>query len=387
MVINKIRIKIKNIFLLFLCFLIFFIRGKSNKKIDNPNKVLIAQLAKIGDMVCATPMFKAVKKKYPKSKLYVLGNYLNKELLQGNLDVDKYIIFDNNIFKLIKILNKEKIDFACLTGPDFNCLATLYISGISSITAPWIKGGFSPYLTKPYRCLLKFVINKEHIMGNYAPREYLKLLEPIEILDKNTRKHLSFSGNAEDKILNFFSNNNILTGTDFIVGIAPSAGNKIKLWQRNKFAQLADFIYKKYNAKIIIIGGQKDKQVAEEMTRFLNKDIKFIKCLGFFNLDELKALISKLTIFISVDSGPIYIAEAFNIPTIDIVGPMDDKEQPPMGKLNKIVKIEDRKHPELHVMNSRIYNKKEAKRQISEITVDMVINKFEQLMLNLIPKI
>ena len=34
-------------------------------------------------------------------------------------------------------------------------------------------------------------------------------------------------------------------------------------------------------------------------------------------------------LFISVDTGPIYIAEAFNVPTVDIVGPVDENVQPP----------------------------------------------------------
>ena len=130
----------------------------------------------------------------------------------------------------------------------------------------------------------------------------------------------------------------------------------------------------------MIIGGENDKREAEEMVGFLGKNTKIINTTGLFNIDELKALISKLSLFISVDTGPIYIAEAFGVATIDITGPIDEKEQPPIGRIHKIVKIENREKPELYVMNARVYNKKEAKRQVDEISVDMVIEKFEELM-------
>ncbi len=114
------------------------------------------------------------------------------------------------------------------------------------------------------------------------------------------------------------------------------------------------------------------------MIGFLNNQTKVINGNSLFYLDELKALIAKLNLFISVDTGPIYIAEAFNIPTVDIIGPMAENEQPPQGKLHKIVKIENR-IPQLHIMNARLYDKQEARRQIEEISVEMVIEKFDNL--------
>jgi len=372
-------LKLKNVLILAFCFIRFFFKGKANKKIDIPKKILIIQMAKLGDMVCTTPMFKAVKTKYPNSKVYVIGNKINQELLRYNADVDNYLIFRNGFFAMVKRLKKEKIDFACVTSPNFIGLAMLYLSGIPLISAPVIKNGYSPYETETYKILRKFIVNKSHRMGSYAPREYLRLLETINIFTNNTKKYLYFSKDANEKILNFFIANNINLATDFIIGISPSAGNKIKLWNRNKFAKLADYIYQKYHAKIIIIGAKSDRKEIEEMLGFLDKNTKVINSAELFNIDELKALISKINLLISVDTGPIYIAEVFGVPTIDITGPIDEKEQPPIGEKHKIVKIDNRKKPELYVMNARVYNKQEARRQVDEITVDMVIEKFEEL--------
>ena len=119
------------------------------------------------------------------------------------------------------------------------------------------------------------------------------------------------------------------------------------------------------------------------MISFLDKDTKVFNTLNMFNIDELKALVSRMSIFISVDTGPIYIAEAFDVATIDIVGPMDENEQPPRGDKHKIVKILDRKKPELHIMNARDYDTKEALRQINEIEVEDVSKILDELVLKL----
>ncbi|KKS75955.1 MAG: Glycosyl transferase, family 9 [Candidatus Azambacteria bacterium GW2011_GWA2_42_9] len=172
--------------------------------------------------------------------------------------------------------------------------------------------------------------------------------------------------------------NGINFDSDFIVGITPSAGSKIKEWPCDRFAKLADYIYSKYQAKIIIIGGPGDVEV-DEMISFLAENTKFVNAKGLFDIEELKALVSKLHLFISVDTGPIYIAEAFNVPTIDIIGPMDENEQPPMGKFHKIV-VAQRLKPALHIMNARVYDAKEVRRQAESITVEMVIKELDNLM-------
>jgi len=85
-----------------------------------------------------------------------------------------------------------------------------------------------------------------------------------------------------------------------------------------------------------------------------------------------------MSLFISVDSGPIYIAEAFGIPTIDIVGPMNDLDQPPRGPKNIIIKAE-RKTPAITILNTRDIDVKEAHRQSEDISAKMVISEIKKL--------
>src|SRR6266498_34244 len=371
-----IRKRFNNAYILGKCILFAFQKGRAQKEISNPKKILIFQPAQMGDMVCTTPLFRAVKRQYPQVHLYVMGKAINKELLVGNEDIDEYLVYSSRLSSIINMLQGRGIDFACVTSPNFLPLAALYLTGIPCIAVPKITG-FSPYETKSFKILRHLAITKPHRMGHYAPKEYLRLLEPIGISTDDTKKHLVFSKDANLRINNLFQEHNVQT-SKFIVGIAPSAGNKIKMWGRDKFAQVADHIYQKYNAQIVILGGNNDKNEVQEMLKHLDPETKVINFQGLLSIEELKAVISHLNLLISVDSGPIYIAEAFSVPTIDIVGPIDENEQPPIGKLHRIVKA-NRKKPELYVMNARMYNREEAQRQTNAITVEMVINEFEDL--------
>ena len=373
------KFKIKGIFIFLLCFFYFVFKGKADKKIKSPKKIAIMQTAKLGDMVCTTPMFRAVKEKYPESRLFVIGNKINKEVLEGNPDVDEYIVWKNNFWGLLKNIKKEKIDFACDTNPSFLGLATLYLAGVPLIASPVIKNGFSPVETRLYKMLRKFVVAVPHHMGSYAPREYLRLLEPVGIFSDNTKKYLYFTKQADEAIKKFFISNKVDISKDFVVGISPSVGNKIRKWGGKNFAEVADYIYNKYKVKIIIIGAKSDKDEVEEMVNNIDKNTKIINTYNLFCVDELKAVISKLNLFISVESGPVFIAEVFNVPIVNLVGPVDDNNQSPKGKKFLIVKI-NRSAPAIHVMNAIVYDYKEARRQIEEITVEMVVAKIDEIM-------
>lgn len=363
-----------------LCFVYFLIRGRANKKTANPPKIAIMQMAKLGDMICTTPMFRAVKEKYPQAEVLVIGNKINKEILEGNPDVDKYFIWERNFWRLVKALKKEKVDFACCTHPNFWGLALFYLAGAPLIAAPVIENGYSPVETRLYKILRKLIVAIPHRMGNYAPREYLKLLEPAGIFSENTKKYLYYSKQAEGKVKNFLNSKKINPKEDFVIGIAPSVGNKIRKWGGKNFAKVADYLHEKYKAKIFIVGSKNDSEDIQEMISNVGKETKVINTYNLFNLDELKAFISKLNLFISVETGPVFIAEAFNVPVVNLVGPVDDSAQSPRGDKNLIVKA-DREKPAIHVMNPRMCDAREARLQIENITLKMVTNKIDNIML------
>jgi len=248
----------------------------------------------------------------------------------------------------------------------------LYLAGVPLIAVPAIKKGFSPVETRLYKMLRKFVVAVPHHMGSYAPREYLRLLKPVGIFSDNTKKYLYFTKQADEAIKKFFIANKVDISKDFVVGISPSVGNKVRKWGGKKFAEVADYLYDKYKVKIIIIGTKSDKDEVEEMINNIDKNTKVINTFDLF-------CISKLNLFISVESGPVFIAEVFNVPIVNLVGPVDDNSQSPKGKKFLIVKI-DRIAPAIHVMNAIVYNYEEARRQIEEITVEMVVAKIDELM-------
>jgi heptosyltransferase-2 len=345
------------------------VRGSAKTQIEQPKRVLVWQMAKLGDMVCTTPMFRALKVAYPEVLVTVVGNAINRQVLEGNLDVDEYLVF-NGFFPMLHLMRSQKYDAAFVTAPSTIALAILFLGGARSIHAPRIVGGVSPYETSLYRGLLPLVSEHPHQMGKYAPREYLRLLEGVHINTDDTRKHLAYSKPARARVETFLKEHNLVEKK--FVALSPSAGNKIKRWPPERFARVAEHLVAS-GFPVVVIGGPRDREEVMEMMHTIIKPERIINALELFSIDELKALLAFSGMFIAVDTGPIYIAEAFDVPTIDIVGPMNEDEQPPIGPRHIIVTPPGSRTPQLAIMNARCYDAAEAVRQTEAITTDMVL--------------
>src|SRR3989344_3494837 len=321
--------KIKNVMLLARCMIKALVYGRTDKVPKNISRIIVMPDGKLGDVVCCTPVLVAIRENFSNAHVIVGGNVpFLKALLADSGLVDEYLELGGNE-NTIEQIKKCHANAALLTGPSFESAASMYLAGIPFIVAPRVVGGFSPYETRPYKVLQRFVKTFSYRMGAYAPRERLRALEPLGIVSDDTQKHLGFSEMADKKIEQFFVDNSIEIKKDFVVGISSSAGNKIKEWPEERFAEVADYLIEKYHARVILIGGPRDDQKTKKVLTQMKNAGVVINSQGKFNLDELKAFISKIGLFISVDTGPIYIAEAFNVSTVNIVGPMNEHEQPP----------------------------------------------------------
>lgn len=119
------------------------------------------------------------------------------------------------------LCQKENLIQPLLRGPIWFPLQLL-IWGVSCIVVPRVAGGYSPFESLPYR-FLRFITGMtvvDHRIGQYAPREYLRMLEPLGIFSDDTTKKLVYSRKDEEDARIFLDSNLIKKG-GIIIGISP----------------------------------------------------------------------------------------------------------------------------------------------------------------------
>jgi len=137
--------------------------------------------------------------------------------------------------------------------------------------------------------------------------------------------------NVEKLLKNFKINKkNVLVG--FGVGAAESV--KSRMWPKERFAEIADYLIKKYNAKIILIGNNNEKKNISELQNLIENKNNSYNFAGLINVREMFYLISLCKLFIGNDSGPMHVSAAQGVKTIGLFGCNLPIRFAPFGKNN-----------------------------------------------------
>lgn len=302
-------------------------------------RILVIQTAKIGDMICSTPVFREIKKKYPGASLSVMANPATGELLKYNPYVDNVITLDtkeikgiSGKLKLIKLLRKGKYDVSLSLNPNIPF----------TITPVWSLIPLRIAIMPNYCGLtLKTVFGlNTHFVRHKSQRlvleTYMDMLKEIGIKTENILKEVYKSPGADEKVKTFLSKSQDIKNSPKI-GIAVSSGNKLKELDKNTIAALAKQLISDLNAGVVLIGSEADKNIAREILKMSENKNSIMDSTGVFSLNELPALIEQLSMLIGVDSGITYMADTLSVPLIDIAGPSDMSDQRPLGKNSIII--------------------------------------------------
>lgn len=294
-----------------------------------PAHILLIQTAKIGDMLCATPVIRALKARYPDARLTVLHAPVTRALIAGLPEVDQCLPVQSRDwkgltgkFRLARMLAAGNHDMAIVLSPNLPLLLALCWAGIPR--------RLSLLPTRPgrsYRWAAPLLTDHETHVGGELVLEAVRRLLGRQRIDLGFNKTMSMADSGE-KVCQDLG----LGQGHHAIGIAVSSANKLKELGEEKLRDLLRELLVRFEVPIVLIGGGEDGPLAAALRAALNGNPRLIDATGRFRLDELPALMQRLRVFVGVDSGLTYLADTFDIPIVSIVGPTDPREQRPLGK-------------------------------------------------------
>jgi heptosyltransferase-2 len=148
---------------------------------------------------------------------------------------------------------------------------------------------------------------------------YLRILDSLEISRFIGTPALKVT-EAEDLLFDTYYHD-IEKG--FIAFIAGAQYGPSKRWPDSHFSVLADLLIEKFDVPVFIFPGKDEEDIA----RSIRDGAKHQERVSIKNLDirELKTALARAALVVSNDTGPRHIAAALAVPTIVILGPMDDR--------------------------------------------------------------
>ncbi len=329
--------------------LLFFFKKKEIKR-EKINKILIVSLYFRGDVLFNTAAIKMLKKIFPHSAIDVLVKSRSEDVLEGNPNLNKLIVFDdiktadyndstglklNKKLSLLKKIRNEKYDL-CI---DF--------TGKYSTALIALLGGFKYSFGLNYNgfgfCYSKFVnINTQNTKGHLAEKYLYTVREGLSINETEWKELLN---NFVNKCDIFISKDDVnvaektLTSLNInrdkpLICIQVTAGWNAKEWGGADYSKLfKKFIESDYS--FVLIGSEEDKEVNFKILDTVSPD--FRKYFLSLPLKVNAAMIKLSDLFIGSDSIGLHIAGAVGTPSIGLFGPTNPDFSNPKGEMHRVV--------------------------------------------------
>jgi lipopolysaccharide heptosyltransferase II len=288
----------------------------------------------IGDVLFTFPVIKAIKDAYPQSFIGFWCNNRVEPIIKLNpLVNESYPLSRGDLKKIYKdsfikgLFSAIKLVWSIRRGRFQVCLdfSLDHRYGLFSlVTGIRRRIGFN------FKGRGRFLTDKIDINGyseKHAIEYYLSLLDFLGIVPKNKVFQLSAPAQIQDKAKDILAMKGIEQG-DLLVGIAPGAGGSwgkdadYKHWPAVRFAQLADKLVDKYKAKVLILGDESERPLADVLLNAMRN--KPIDLAGKLNLKDLPGVIGHCSLFISNDGGPMHLAVALGVKSVSIFGPVNE---------------------------------------------------------------
>lgn len=298
------------------------------KKPDNFKNILIYKVGNIGDVICAVPSFIAIRKTYPKVKITLLtspgqkGAIGAKELLTGVWYLNKLeVYYTEDIdswrkkINFIRNLKKEHYDLFIQFPDDLVNFRTLLRNMIFA-KAVGVKSalGFKIRTIQLFKkTQVDYSVKKNEV------ENLLNILEDSGIKNEKVEFDFDISSDKKNRINKILRDN---FGEDYeknlLIVLSPAGKREANKWPAERFNELASYLIKNHNAKIIIIGGSGDLANARLIKKRLNGEVLVLA--RELDLLETIELLERCSFLVSNDTGTAHMAAAVGLPVVGIYG-------------------------------------------------------------------
>lgn len=121
-----------------------------------------------------------------------------------------------------------------------------------------------------------------------------------------------------------------------LIGLSPGATHATKRWPSERFGALADRLQKtRPEARFLPVGGPRDRGQLRAMTEA--SSARFEEGTAATDVAGLASALERLSLLISVDTGPAHLGAALGVPVVVLFGPTSPVRWGPIGPAHRTV--------------------------------------------------
>jgi heptosyltransferase-2 len=297
----------------------------------DPERILVVKLADLGDLLTATPALRALRLRYPASRITALVTPHAADLLRGDDAADRVLTFPKALFDdprallqpdafgsglrqgigLARSLHGARFDVVVLLHHLFTAAGRRKYAALLAATGAPIRVGLgdAPFLTDS--------APDAGFGGRHEVDYWLDVVSRLDARHDCPRLELFL---APDEVASGAGCWDALETDDRPrVVIHPGSGlfSVARRWPSERFAEVGDALAEQGFA-VAVVAGPGEERVAERVLARMSAPAGLLA--GLHGPRALAATLQSATLFVGNDSGVMHLAAAVGVPCVGVFG-------------------------------------------------------------------
>lgn len=297
--------------------------------------ILVNALVNLGDVVLTTSAIALLKKAYPEAKITMLVKPVVRQAVENNPLIDEVIVFQykakgnsfGKMLGMVKDIKSRHFDLSVSFDRKLRPALLCWLAGI-----PVRVGPDKVFDDKPSKVtwLYTHVMHINHDLDNTLQAEtYQTIVREFTGIPNHAEPVFArITEEAEAKAEELLSR---LPKAEKRIALCVKGTFALKTWPKEYFVEVVEALAKRYDAAFFVVGAPNDREYADEVIAGMNRQSVMNFC-GETNLIDLAALIRKVDLLITVDTGATHIAATTGVKMITMYGCTSPDRWHPINK-------------------------------------------------------
>jgi lipopolysaccharide heptosyltransferase II len=286
--------------------------------------ILLIKPSSLGDIVHAMPTCAAIRRAYPKARLTWLVKREWAGLVERIDGVDRVWPVESTLMgwlSQVSLLRAERFDLVVDLQGLFRSAAIGWLSG-----SPLLVGFANGREGSPWFYSRSVPVPQ---LEMHAVDRYLLVAKAVGAVEVGTPEfRFCIPQSDYDEVDHLLSRSGVTPGTSW-VAMNVSARWPTKRWPAASFAEVADLLRQEGSGAVVMIGGTDERADVATVSGMMKTPA--VDLTGATTVGLLPALLSRASLLITNDSGPMHIAAAVGTPLVALFGPTSAARTGPYG--------------------------------------------------------
>lgn len=293
------------------------------------DRICIVMLGAVGDVVHTLPVVAALKRQHPSCRITWILQPGPASLLRGHPDIDEVIIFKRSaglsgFTQLRDELRTREFDITLAMQ------SYLKAGLITLMTRSRVKLGYDRARARDMTWMFN-TISLPHREERHHQDQFLEFLEALGVPAEPLEWRL---GPWPDELP--WRNEFVGRFDRPIAAIVVGASRPEREWIPERWAEVCGKLYSDFGVAPVIVGGKSPRERGTEAIILRDAGVPIVSTLGV-PFRQLVSILDASALVVSINTGPMHLAVALNMPTISLHGFGNPKRVGPYRRFHDLM--------------------------------------------------